>query len=86
MLKNVHVQGGLSKIIKAYKKQDDRLLISFADRRISTGKGYKSIGFTQASVTSPNYFYTSNFCYCYKKVFQNHELKKPLPQIAGNGF
>lgn len=82
VLKNVHVQGGLSKIIKAYKKQDDRLLISFADRRISTGKGYKSIGFTQASVTSPNYFYKRNN----ERISRQKAMKHKLPDLLGEKF
>ena len=53
------VQGGLSKILAEFKKlvPECKQILSFADRRWSTGKLYAACGFRLDKVTPPDYRY-----------------------------
>ena len=55
---NLSVIGGASKLFKYFIRQYNPLeILSYADRRWSTGKLYKTIGFNFMKETEPNYFY-----------------------------
>ena len=75
VLRNYAVIGGLSKLLKSL----DSDIISYADRRYSTGIGYSKIGHI-IKITPPNYFYvdktkTKRFS---RQKFQKHKLEKIL--------
>lgn len=51
------VVGGASKLIANFRKDRSGSIISYADRRWSTGEMYKKIGFSFIGETSPSYWY-----------------------------
>ena len=52
------VQGGASKLLAAFVSQENPTsIISYADRRWSTGKLYETLGFTFSHNSGPNYWY-----------------------------
>ena len=82
VLKNTHVQGGLSKIISRFKLDHQKPLISFADRRISNGRGYRQIKFIESAITSPNYFYEGYGI----RISRQKAMKHKLPNLLGSAF
>lgn len=80
-----HIPGAASKLLKYFeRKYNPSSIISYADRRWSTGKLYKSIGFTLNHISKPNYWYfkTSDSSKLYNRIkFQKHNLKKLLPKF-----
>ena len=79
---NTTVIGGGSKILKYFEgNYNPELLISYANRRWSTGNFYTKMGFDFIENTTPNYFYFkgndgSNLLS--REVFQKHKLKDKL--------
>lgn len=70
------VVGGFTKILSWFKQQNNGKIISYADRRISNGKGYVSSGFTLVNKTQPNYNYVhkaTGELYS-RQHFQKHKL------------
>lgn len=58
---NSSVIGGASRLLKYFEKEYSPVkIITYADRRYSTGDLYKRIGFTFLGETKPGYFYTRN--------------------------
>lgn len=55
---NTTVVGGMSRILKHFEKLHNPIsILSYADRRISTGNSYKVNGFKEIKTTRPGYFY-----------------------------
>lgn len=55
---NLNVVGGASKLFKHYvKEHPDESIVSYADRRWSTGNLYDKLGFKLYNKSKPNYFY-----------------------------
>jgi very-short-patch-repair endonuclease len=55
---NFSIVGGAGKILKHFiKKYSYTNIISYADRRFSTGNVYTQLGFTKIRTTPPNYWY-----------------------------
>jgi hypothetical protein len=79
--KNLTVQGGGSKLLKAFEKTyKPKSLLSYANRRWSTGNFYIKVGFNFIENTKPNYFYflpNEKILYSRNK-FQKHKLKNLL--------
>lgn len=78
--KNVTVVGGAGKILKYFEKTfNPKSLVSYANRRWSTGNVYEKLGFDFSHITEPNYFYfkDKNILYSRNK-FQKHKLKEQL--------
>lgn len=77
---NTTVVGGASKLIKFFEKNyKPNLLISYANRRWSTGNVYEKIGFSFEYNTKPNYFYfKGNSGLLSREGFQKHKLKDKL--------
>jgi hypothetical protein len=79
---NTLVTGGASKIFKYFiRNYNPESLISYADRRYSTGAIYKKLGFNKLKNSTPNYFYfhknnTNNLMS--RVQFQKHKLKNKL--------
>lgn len=56
---NTNIVGGASKLLKHFKKNYEfEEVISYADRRWSTGDLYETLNFDLVSTSRPNYFYT----------------------------
>ena len=54
----VQVVGGAGKLLKSFVKEIlPHKIVSYADKRWSTGKLYESLGFTYIGDSAPNYFY-----------------------------
>lgn len=59
--KYTRVVGGASKMLKYFENTYKPLkIISYSDKRYSTGEVYKTLGFSYVSTSSPNYFYVKN--------------------------
>jgi hypothetical protein len=70
------VVGGASKL---FNRRPRGGIISYCDRRYSVGNLYRNLGMKESGVSSPNYWYTSNFKTLYNRVkFQKHKLEKQL--------
>lgn len=72
------VIGGLSKVIKYIKNNNNCSILSYANRRWSSilNNTYNSSGFELSGISSPNYFYTSNFRTLENRMkYQKHKLK-----------
>lgn len=72
------VVGGFSKIIKYFEKNNNGVLISYANRRWSQGKVYSLNGFVLTNTTPPCYYYTNTKKLWHRSVFQKHKLQKLL--------
>jgi hypothetical protein len=79
---NVNVVGGASKLFKYFlNKWKPNSILSFADRRYSNGRLYKTLGFELIGVTDPGYFYFKNggdMILYSRQQFQKHKLKNKL--------
>ena len=76
---NTTVVGGASKLLKYFERNyKPSLLISYANRRWSTGNLYEKIGFKFIENTTPNYFYfkgSDDSTLKSREQFQNTSLK-----------
>ena len=58
---NTTVIGGASKLFKYFIRTiNPNIIISYCDRRWSTGKLYRNLGFTLDHISQPNYWYVIN--------------------------
>ena len=69
--------GGFSKLIKHSNVKD---FVSYVDLAHFSGKGYKSVGFKELSVTEPNYVYVKNNSVITRISAQKHKLKDLLKE------
>lgn len=76
------IVGGASKLFKWFiKEYNPTSIISYADRRWSTGGVYTTLGFTLAHNSTPNYFYfhrNEPEKLMSRVQFQKHKLKEKL--------
>jgi hypothetical protein len=74
------VIGGASKLIKHFQNNfnSEKLnLISYADRRWSTGNLYETIGFKYAGTSPPSYWYTKDYkTRVHRSALMKHKLVK----------
>ena len=77
---NITVIGGFSKLLKYFEnKYKPKSLVSYANRRWSTGNVYKTNGFTFSHSSKPNHFYIDKEHNIYSRIqFQKHKLKDKL--------
>lgn len=77
------VIGGASKLLKHFEREYKPVnIVSYADRRWSTGNVYKQLGFDHVSNTQPNYFYTCDFqSRQHRFNFRKQVLKDKLPEF-----
>jgi hypothetical protein len=76
---NTIVMGGASKLIKYFMKEINTglNLISYADRRWSTGDVYKKMGFNFVHMSKPNYWYMQNYKFrIHRFAFQKSKVLK----------
>lgn len=84
---NYHVVGAASKIFKYFVKEyKPNNVISYADRRWSIGKLYRSIGFNCIDISKPAYWYIDREKnHRYNRVlFQKHRLEAKLETYDPN--
>lgn len=77
----VTVQGGASKLIKAFRAQHSGTLISYADRCWSTGNVYRQLGFTFSHNTTPSYWWVHHTLGAWSR-YQTQKSK--LPRLLGD--
>lgn len=78
---NTTIVGGASKLLSHFvKNKMPQSIISYADRRWSTGNLYKQLGFLESGFSTPNYSYIkNNLCERLNRMlFQKHKLKDKL--------
>ena len=86
-LRNTTVQGGASKLLKYFERNySPESIVSYANRRWSTGNLYKQLGFNLSHISKPNYFYfRGNDGALESRVkFQKHKLSKILEKFDCN--
>lgn len=82
---NFTIVGGASKLLKYFERNyNPTSIISYADRRWSTGNLYKQIGFTLDHVSKPSYFYVKYGNRYSRIMFQKHKLPKLLDKFDTN--
>jgi hypothetical protein len=75
----VQVIGGASKLFRQVERDFvGKKLITFADKRYSTGELYASLGFTQMADSEPNYSWVKNNSVFPRYKCQKHKLEKLL--------
>jgi len=73
---NYNVAGGASKLLKYFiKKYNPYKIISYADRRWSTGELYEKLGFTATHINKPNYWYVVGKERKHRFGFRKNRLK-----------
>ena len=90
--KYVSVVGGASKLLKHFRKLNSGSIISYANRRWSTGDLYEALGFSFVRETAPNYFYyktidgvtPENLELHSRLEFQKHKLASKLEHFDAN--
>lgn len=79
------VVGGCSKLLKAFLRDtpECKKVVSYADRRLSDGKMYESMGFALAHETDPDYTYISGSFEGrrHKSNFRRERLARILPNF-----
>jgi len=78
--RNTSVIGGFSKLLSYFVKNfSPKNILSYADRRYSTGGVYDKCGFTQLKTSKPNYFYIEKDLTRSSRVkYQKHKLSQIL--------
>ena len=79
----ITVVGGASKLLKTFRSKHNGSIISYANRRWSSGELYEKLGFRQIDKSMPNYFYFKTLdgikpsgLELYSRVkFQKHKLE-----------
>lgn len=73
--KGTNIIGGAGKLLsKFFKEHNVKNIVSYADRRWSTGNLYKKLGFILERKTAPSYFYIINHERRNRFEFQKHKL------------
>lgn len=73
------IVGGASKLLRHFiREYSPSSIVTYADRRWSTGNMYKVLGFKKLNATSPNYFYFKGSNRFPRYAFQKHKLHKFL--------
>jgi hypothetical protein len=76
---NSTITGGASKILSYFiNKYNPLTILTYANRRYSTGNLYEKLGFKNIAITKPNYFYVKGSRIYSRQKFQKHKLKEKL--------
>jgi len=78
--KYTSVVGGFAKLLSFFRKNNHGSIITYADKRYSSGELYKNNKFTELKDSNPNYFYWKNHTNILQSrlKFQKHKLKYEL--------
>jgi hypothetical protein len=74
------IVGGASKLLKQFKKDFEGSILSYSDKRWSTGNLYKQLGFTLSHTSKPNYRYYKYKYSLSRYQCQKHLLKELVPE------
>lgn len=79
------VPGGLPKILKHFRRLHPAItnLVSYSDRRWSTGDLYIKLGFSKTSSTKPSYYYTNPTGHRFDRQYF---MKSRLPGLVTKGL
>jgi len=77
---NTSVIGGASKLLKYFKSNYKGSIISYSDKRWSTGKLYSTLGFKYSHTSAPNYRYVKGVHTLSRYKCQKHLLANLFPQ------
>lgn len=72
--------GGLSKLLKNFRKSHVGSIITYANRRYFDGHGYQAVGFKFINNSEQNYYYTDFIDRFTRVRFQKHKLKNILEE------
>lgn len=76
---NTTIIGGASKMLKYFeRKYNPSSILSYSDRRRSSGNIYNVLGFNLLNVSNPNYFYYKNNNFLSRYECQKHKLSNIL--------
>jgi hypothetical protein len=82
---NFTIVGGAGKLLKYFERNyKPTSLVTYADRRWSTGNLYSKLGFTFSHNSNPNYFYVKKPSYMKRESrnnYQKHKLSKLLDKF-----
>jgi hypothetical protein len=83
---NTSVIGGFSKLLKYFTTNYSNSIVTYADRRYSTGNLYENNGFNLIRISQPNYYYTdSNYNFLQSRnKYQKHKLSQLLEDFDSN--
>ena len=74
---NTNVIGGASKCLKHFIRENTpKEIVSYADRRWSNGRLYKTLGFEEIRINKPNYWYVINKNRKHRFGFRKNKLIK----------
>lgn len=86
--KNFNVVGGASKLLKHFERTyNPASIISYADKRISTGHLYDMLGFDYSHDSDPRYYYFPNknpLERIHRSNFTKSKIKKKYPNVDLN--
>lgn len=77
------VVGGANKLFKHFLKNNSGSVISYANKRFSSGNLYAKLGFKLENSSSPNYWYVKDGVIVYSR---NQCQKHKLPLLLGDQF
>lgn len=81
-LLNTQIIGGASKLVKYFKTNYSGSIISYSDKRWSTGNLYKKLGFELLHTTDPGYtYYKDDYEFLSRYQCQKHLLKDKFPEF-----
>lgn len=81
---NTRVIGGASRLLTHFMRDyQTKSIVSYANRRWSTGTLYESIGFKKVKVLPPSYFYTKD---CYTLLSRYQCQKHKLPKLLKENY
>jgi hypothetical protein len=76
--RKVHVVGGASRLFKQFNTTEQ--IVSYANRRFSSGNLYDKLGLVKQQYSCPNYWYFNTDKILHNRIkFQKHKLSKLLP-------
>lgn len=79
------VVGGAGKLFKRFiNDYNPKMILTYADRRYSSGNLYSCLGFQLVGITHPNYFYVKNDKLYSRHKFQKHKLQNLLDHFDSN--
>jgi hypothetical protein len=76
------VTGGAQKLFRHFiKTSNPGSIITYANRRYSTGNLYQQLGMVHSHTTEPGYFYTNGRDHGSRFKYQKHKLKRMFPAV-----
>jgi hypothetical protein len=95
---NYHIPGGASKLLSFFEKHfNPKSIISYADKRWSTGNLYQKLNFKFSHNTMPDYWFWKNSEFSHRSKYQKYKMKNikdfifdenltGLENMINNGF